>query len=83
LMLRATMDTLLRDYVGAPLLPADPADMGAFARRAPARDLGITAPTAGAAAYPAAALAAHEGGPLALECALAHLERMANAAGDR
>jgi hypothetical protein len=35
LMLRPTMDTLLGDYVGAPVPPPEPANMGAFARRAP------------------------------------------------
>ena len=63
--------------------PPDPANMGAFARRAPARSPGVAAPTAGAAAHPAAAVAAREGGPLALGRALAHLDRMANGARDR
>jgi hypothetical protein len=35
LMLRPTMDTLLGDYVSAPVPPPEPANMGAFARRAP------------------------------------------------
>ena len=41
LMLRPTMDTLLGDEVGAPVLPSDPANMGAFARFAPTRNPGV------------------------------------------
>src|SRR5947208_8860289 len=83
LMLRPTMDTLLGDDVGAPVLPPGRANMGAFARRAPARGPGVTTPTASAAAHAAAARAAHEGGPLALEPAFTHLDRMANGARHR
>jgi len=39
LMLRATMHTLLGDDAGLPVSPLDPANMGAFARRAPYRKL--------------------------------------------
>lgn len=45
LMLRLTMDTLLGDHVSVPVSPPDPANIGMFARRAPARNTGITAPT--------------------------------------
>jgi putative transposase len=65
-MLRPTMDTLRGDDVGDPVPPPHPANLGAFARRAPARSPGIAAPTAGAAAE-AAKVATREGGPLALE----------------
>jgi len=78
LMLRPTMDTLLGDDVRAPVLPPDYANMGACARRAPARSPGVTAPTVGAAAHAATTVAAREGGPLALEPAFTHLDRMAN-----
>jgi hypothetical protein len=42
------------------------ANMGAFARRAPARSAGIAAPTGGVAAHPASPVASREFGPLAL-----------------
>jgi hypothetical protein len=60
LMLRPAMDTLLGDDLGAPVSPPDPANMGAFARRAPARSPGVTAPPARAAAHPAAAVRTSE-----------------------
>jgi len=65
-MLRQPTDTLLGDHVGAAVLPSDPAILGAFARRAPARNPGVAASTAGAAARPTAAVAACKGRPLAL-----------------
>src|SRR5437867_3080749 len=40
LMLRAAMHTLLGDDAGVPVPSPDPANMGAFARRAPARGTG-------------------------------------------
>jgi hypothetical protein len=49
LMLRLTMDRLLADHVRAPVRPADPPNVGALAPGAPTRNLGVTAPTAGAA----------------------------------
>jgi hypothetical protein len=78
-MLRPAMDTLLGDEIVAP----DPPDVGPFARRTSARSPGVAAPTAGAAALTAAALAARENGPLPLGFALAHLVRMANGDRDR
>ena len=65
LMLRQPMDTLRCDDVGAPIRPPDAANMGAFARDAPARSPGVAPPTAGAAAHPVAAVAARNDGPLA------------------
>src|SRR5207245_10807849 len=54
--------------------------MGARLRdRALGRRTHLTTPTQ----HPAAAIAAHQDGPLALGRALAHLDRMANAARDR
>jgi putative transposase len=47
-MLWPTMDSLSGDDVRALVAPPDPASKRAFARRAPARSLGVTAPTAGA-----------------------------------
>ena len=81
-MLRPTMDTLLGDDVGASVRPSDAANMGAFAWRAPTRNPGVTAPTAGAPTIPAAAGATRKDGPVALGPALAHLDRMANGARD-
>src|SRR5438094_8181959 len=83
LMLRPRMDPLLGDDVGAPVPPPDPANVGAFARRAPARSPGLAAPTAGVAAHSTSAVTAREPGPLALGRALAHLDRMANGARHR
>jgi hypothetical protein len=80
LMLRAAMDTLLLDDVGAAVRPPDLANMGAFARRAPARSAGLTAPTAGAPTIAASAIAAREDRPLVLGRALAPLDRMENGA---
>jgi len=74
LMLRQPMDTLQGDDVGAPIRPPDPASMGAFARGAPARSPGVAPPTAGAAAQPAAAVAARNDRPLALGRALARVD---------
>jgi hypothetical protein len=71
LMLQPTMDTLLGDDVGACLARPDPPLMGAFARRAPARVAGLAPPTERSAALAASAIAAREGGPLALGRALA------------
>ena len=82
LNLYLAMDRLL-GYVGAPVTPADPTNMGAFARRAPTGNTGIAAPTAGVAARPAAAGAARDDRPLALGRARADLDRLANGAGDR
>jgi hypothetical protein len=45
LMLRPTMDTPLGDDVGDSLAPPDPANVGAFARRASARSAGLAAST--------------------------------------
>src|SRR5712692_9409651 len=81
LMLRAAMDTLLGHDFGAALAPPDPANVGAFARRAPARSAGVTAPAAGAATQPAST--AREDRPVALGRALPHLVRMANGTRDR
>ena len=74
LMLRPTMDTLLSDDIRAPLASPDPTRIGTFARRAPSRGACVTAPTTGAAANAASAVAAREGGPLA---------RLAEGARDR
>src|SRR5712692_66391 len=79
----ATMDTLLGDDVGACLAPSDPPHMGAFARRASARVAGLAAPTTGAAALPASAVAAREAGPLALGRVLPCLDGMANGTRQR
>src|SRR2546428_14123324 len=68
--------------VGAPVLRADPANMGALARRAPARSLAVTAPTAGAASQ-SAAHSARGGGPFALGPAVPHPDPMADGAHDR
>jgi hypothetical protein len=57
------MDRLLADDIGVRVFPPDPAGLCAFAYRAPARDPGVAAPTAGAAADPAAAGAAGQDGP--------------------
>ena len=83
LMLQPTMHTLPGDDVGACLALPDPPNMGAFARRAPARSAGLTAPTAGAATLSAAAVAAREAGPLALGRAFACVDRMPVAAAQR
>jgi hypothetical protein len=83
LMLRPIVDTLLDDDVCPPLAPPDPARIGTLARRAPARGAGVAAPTAGAAANPASAVAARDGGPLALGRAVPHLDRVANGARHR
>jgi len=53
LMLRPTMDTLLRDDIGVCLAPPDRPNMGAVARRAPARRAGLAAPATGTAAHQA------------------------------
>jgi uncharacterized membrane protein len=52
LMLRTTMDTVLGDDVGARVPSPDPANLGAFANCAPARNFGVTASTAGTATHP-------------------------------
>jgi hypothetical protein len=83
LMLRMTMDTLLGDDVGARVPSPDPANMGAFANCAPARNPGVTASTAGTATHPDAASAAREDRPLPLGPAFAHLDRMAIGARHR
>jgi len=83
LMLPPTANTLLVDDVGIPIRPPDPANIGALARRTPARNPGVTAPTARAASHAAATVAAREGGPLALEPAFTHLDRMADGARRR
>src|SRR5260370_8662874 len=57
-MLRPTMDTLPGDDLGASFPPSDPPHIGVFARRAPARSAGLTAPTAGPAAHSASTVAA-------------------------
>ena len=41
--------------------------IGAFARHTPARSAGLTTPTAGAPTIPVSAVAAREGGPVALD----------------
>src|SRR5437870_3975611 len=56
LLFRPTADTLLGDYVGVPVRSPDPANIGALARRPPARNPGITAPAAGAATHSTAEL---------------------------
>jgi hypothetical protein len=66
LMLWPTIDTLLGDDVGAPVPAHDAPNMGAFARRAPARNIGTPAPTAGTPTIATSATAAREDGPLAL-----------------
>src|ERR1700680_154476 len=78
LMLQPTMDTLLGDDVGACLAPPDPPHMGAFARRAPARVAGLAPPTERSAALAGSAIAARQGGPLALGRALTCDDGMAN-----
>src|SRR6202011_1932478 len=83
LMLRPTMDTLSSHEVGARLVPPNPSNSGVFARRAPARSAGVTAPTAGAAAHPTATGAAREDRPVVLGRARALLDRMANGDRDR
>jgi hypothetical protein len=50
-MLRPTADTLLGHDVGVPVRPPDPANIGALARRLPARNPGVTAPTAQLAGF--------------------------------
>src|SRR2546425_3997124 len=82
-MLRPTMNTLSSHDVGAHLVPPDPPNSGAFARRAPARSARVTAPAAGAAAHPTATGAAREDRPLALGRARAPLDRVANGARNR
>src|SRR5437660_4909857 len=82
-MLRAVIDTLLGHDVGAALAPPDTAYVGAVARRAPARNPGRAAPTAGAATHTTSSVEAHGSGPLALGCARAPLDRMANRARRR
>src|SRR5713226_2533301 len=82
-MLRSTMDTLSSHDVGPRLVPPDPPNSDAFARRAPVRTARITAPAAGAAARAASSVVAHKSGPLALDRALAHLDGMADGAHDR
>ena len=83
LMLRAAMGTLLGHDVGACLAPPDPSHIGTFARLAPTRSARLAAPTAGAATLQAAASAARETGPLALDRALACVDRMAIGARHR
>src|SRR5438309_12062620 len=82
-MLRSTLDRLSSHGVGPRLVPPDPPDCGAFARRAPARSARITAPAAGVAAHPTATDAAREDRPVALGRARALLDRMANGARHR
>src|SRR5712691_4249449 len=82
-MLRSTMDTLSSHDVGPRLVPTDPPNSDAFARRAPVRTTRVTAPVAGVAADAASTVAAHESGPLALDRALAHLDGMADGARHR
>jgi len=83
LMLHLPIDTLPGSHVGAPVDSVDPANMGAFARRASTRNPGVAAPNAGAAARPPAEATARQGGPLALGRPVACLDRMANGAPDR
>jgi len=63
------------------LADADPADVGAFARRSAARSTGLATPIAGAATIPASAVAACEDRPLALGRALAPLATLLAAIG--
>jgi hypothetical protein len=74
LMLRPTMDSLPGDDVGALLAPSDSASERTFARRALVRNLGVTAPTAGAAARPARTVAALEDEPIPLSRPRPHLD---------
>jgi hypothetical protein len=83
LMLRPTADTLLGDDVGVPVRSPDPANIGALARRPPARNPGVTAPAAGAATHSTAAAAARDDRPVRLGHALAPLDRVANGARHR
>src|SRR5437667_9784552 len=83
LLFRPTADTLLGDYVGVPVRSPDPANIGALARRPPARNPGITAPAAGAATHSTAAAAARDERPVRLGHALAPLDRVAHGARHR
>src|SRR5687768_7552600 len=69
LMLWLTMHTL-RDNVGGPVRPPNPANVHAFARGAPARDPRVTAPAAGVATHPTCTVAALQDGPVSLGHAL-------------
>jgi hypothetical protein len=70
LMLLAAVATILGHDVGAALAPSDAANVGANARRAPARSAGLRAPAAGVAAHPASPT--REDRPVAL----GHLSRI-------
>jgi len=83
LILPPTADTLLGDDVRVPVRPPDPANIGALARRPPARNPGVTAPAAGAATHSTAAAAARDDRPVRLGRALAPLDPAANGARHR
>jgi hypothetical protein len=65
------------------LAPADLAKLHALARRTAAGSAGVAAPVAGASTVTAAAVAACEDGPLALDGALERVDRVARSARHR